>query len=403
MKMKIIFSIGILSLIVISNVYGFTCKNDGFFANPSDVHTYYQCSSGVSYLISCLAGLVWNDTEKMCDWKTVDPITNCENSQQTNCYKTARWSTDGTIIVGMDSERGSDSQHLSSPLGVFVDTHNGNNVYVADKDNDRIQKFLGSSLSSGGITVAGGNGVGSAPNQLDGPVDVYVDKDENIYIADYGNHRIQMWPKDAISGITIAVRNDTSHGVNYVSFLYSMFFHEKTHTFYLPDYFHGRILKFTNGSNNGIIVAGNNGDVSTFNSLDGPTSVFVDDCETLYVTDSGNCRVQKYVKGASQGITVAGGYGRGNNASQLNMPYSLQVDKYKNLYILDTYNGRIQRWGPNDNVGVTIIGGHDFGNAANQLMYSYSLALDSEGNIFVSDLGNHRIQKFNILPETITC
>ncbi|CAF4352959.1 unnamed protein product, partial [Rotaria magnacalcarata] len=95
-----------------------------------------------------------------------------------------RWTTDGIVIVGVDSKSGSDSQHLNSLLGIFVDTLHGNNVYVADRSNNLIQMFLGNSLSSGGITVARGNGTGSNPNQLSSPLDVYVDKNENIYIAD---------------------------------------------------------------------------------------------------------------------------------------------------------------------------------------------------------------------------
>lgn len=45
--------------------------------------------------------------------------------------------------------------------------------------------------ASAGITVAGGNGIGSAANQLNSPNDIFVDAVGNIYVADAENHRIQ--------------------------------------------------------------------------------------------------------------------------------------------------------------------------------------------------------------------
>ncbi|CAF4971027.1 unnamed protein product, partial [Rotaria sp. Silwood1] len=50
--------------------------------------------------------------------------------------------------------------------------------------NHRIQKFSGVSLTNINITVVGDNGGGYTPNQLDHPSAVYVNKHENLYIAD---------------------------------------------------------------------------------------------------------------------------------------------------------------------------------------------------------------------------
>jgi hypothetical protein len=48
---------------------------------------------------------------------------------------------------------------------------------------------------NGGITVAGGNGEGSAANQFSYPTGLFVDASGNIYVADSYNHRIQKWGK----------------------------------------------------------------------------------------------------------------------------------------------------------------------------------------------------------------
>ncbi|CAF3771794.1 unnamed protein product [Rotaria sp. Silwood1] len=68
----------------------------------------------------------------------------------------------------------------------FVEYHplHEDNVYVADSYNHRIQKFSGVSLTNINITVVGDNGGGYTPNQLDHPSAVYVNKHENLYIAD---------------------------------------------------------------------------------------------------------------------------------------------------------------------------------------------------------------------------
>src|SRR6218665_922176 len=47
--------------------------------------------------------------------------------------------------------------------------------------------------ATGVITVAGGNSSGSGTNQLSNPHGIFIDANENIYIADLANHRIQKW------------------------------------------------------------------------------------------------------------------------------------------------------------------------------------------------------------------
>ncbi|CAF1210241.1 unnamed protein product [Rotaria sp. Silwood1] len=50
---------------------GFICPTDGLFLNSDDEHTYFQCASGTAYLMSCPAGLVWDQSNHMCKWPSV--------------------------------------------------------------------------------------------------------------------------------------------------------------------------------------------------------------------------------------------------------------------------------------------------------------------------------------------
>jgi hypothetical protein len=74
-------------------------------------------------------------------------------------------------------------------------------VYVLDAGNDRVQEWAPGATS--GVTVAGGNGAGSAANQLDSPTGLAVTDAGNIYVVDTGNLRLQEWAAGATTGRTL--------------------------------------------------------------------------------------------------------------------------------------------------------------------------------------------------------
>ena len=79
-----------------------------------------------------------------------------------------------------------------------------NRLYIADYGNHRVQKYLiGTSMGS---TVAGqATGIaGNASNKLTHPSRVLVDSNNAVYVADSDNHRIQFWTNGGASGSTIA-------------------------------------------------------------------------------------------------------------------------------------------------------------------------------------------------------
>ncbi|QJD86852.1 S-layer homology domain-containing protein [Cohnella herbarum] len=82
--------------------------------------------------------------------------------------------------------RGTTPGKFEYPSGVAVD--DAGNVYVADTDNHRIQK-LDVFLDQWEVIGFGeGNGLG----QFNEPYDVTIDSKGNIYVADMSNHRVQM-------------------------------------------------------------------------------------------------------------------------------------------------------------------------------------------------------------------
>jgi hypothetical protein len=163
--------------------------------------------------------------------------------------------------------------------------------------NNRILKFPpGSTGATNGITIAGGNGQGSAANQLEGAYSGIVDGMGNIYIADLSNNRVQKFPPGSTS------------------------------------------------ATNGITVAGGNGFGSAPNQLEDPSCLFLDSKGNLYVDDMQNNRIQEFPRGstsATNGITVASGEEFGSALNNFTGSYGLFVDGNGDIYFSDLNYFRI--------------------------------------------------------------
>lgn len=88
-----------------------------------------------------------------------------------------------TVVAGMGCI-GNTSNKLNSPHGIFV--NNNFDLYVADCGNNRIQLFRPNQLH--GITVAGEGATDTIA--LDCPTAIVLDADHNLFIVDSNNNRI---------------------------------------------------------------------------------------------------------------------------------------------------------------------------------------------------------------------
>ena len=105
----------------------------------------------------------------------------------------------GSVTAGYADGQGAAAQ-FNRPSGVALfsrSTVNGNvigNLYVADQGNNRIRKItpvgVVSTLAGSG-TQGGINGTGASA-QFNGPSGVAVDGSGTVYVADFGNQRIQV-------------------------------------------------------------------------------------------------------------------------------------------------------------------------------------------------------------------
>jgi gliding motility-associated-like protein len=293
------------------------------------------------------------------------------------------------ITVAGGNGPDSAANQLNFPKGIYLDEQD--NLYIADNVNNRVQKWSRGMAS--GTTVAGGHGAGAGANQFNGPEALYLDGGGNIYIMDYGNFRVQKWAPGATSGTTVAGGNGSGSAANQFDFSTGMFI-DAAGNIYIADAHNNRIQKWQTGATSAITVAGGNGAGAGANQLNIPTDVFVDEAGDIYITDLANQRIQKWAPGAVSGITVAGGNGFGTAGNQLGLPNSLSVDKAGNVYVCDGYNDRVQKWSPGATSGITVAGGNGRGTAANQLYNPSYIFVANNGDIYVSDEQNARIQKW---------
>jgi len=115
---------------------------------------------------------------------------------------TLRWNTTGITVAGTPNAFGNASNQLYNPWGLALTSEN--TLYVADRYNNRVQKYLRGSLN--GTTVAGqANATTCVSYQcLLYPSSLALDDNENLFISEERGHRVVLWKKDAIFGELVA-------------------------------------------------------------------------------------------------------------------------------------------------------------------------------------------------------
>lgn len=232
---------------------------------------------------------------------------------------------------------------LNRPQGIATDRRG--NLYIADTENHRVRKVTPAGIIS---TVAGdgqagmrGDGGPAEFARLNLPFGVAVDREDNLYIADLGNHRVR---KVDAGGTMTTVAGTGIKG-----------------------------------------SLGKEGGPATETQLMSPRNVTVDAAGNLYISEFEGHRVRKVAKDGAittvAGLGVAGLGGDGDDArkAQLSFPAGLAVDSAGTLYIADSQNHRVRR--VRSGVISTWLGGSD----AIVLMTPVGVALDAAGNLYVAE------------------
>ena len=291
--------------------------------------------------------------------------------------------------LGETGQGGASNTRFDGPAGVTADSRY---IYVADENNHRVQVF---NQTTRAYVATLGNGWGSGPTNLRHPLDVTVDGASNIYIADYGNARVQQY-----NGALTYVRTFGVTGVPYLTDA----FHWNTpsglavaadNRFFLTEEFGNRLIAIdaTGAPLWTVGAAGVNMDLTGNDRLNRPMDVAVAPNGNLYVADAGNHRVQVFNASGGYVTTIGSGEGQGNN--QFSWPNGVFVAPDGALYVADSDNERVQVFNGagayQATIGVTGQAGADNQHFDNPR----DVVVDSRGMIYVADAYNSRVQVFD--------
>jgi hypothetical protein len=266
-------------------------------------------------------------------------------------------------------------------------------VVLLDSDNKVLGVAYLSGTGLGGLPalvagnvkpIAGVSGQWTSDADLDQPSSITVDGAGNVYIADSGHNRIQMWC--AGRSVTIAGIHCTGAGA---------------------------LLTVAGTGAPGF--AGDDG-LATAAELNQPSGVTLDGAGNLYIADTNNNMIRKVTAATGIITTVAGsetprGLGNGGfaTAAGLNQPEGVTVAASGDLYIADTYNQQIRKVNAQGIISAVAGNGTqsasgdgsgtysgDLGSATQAgLSKPYAVVFDASGNMYIPDSGNNVVRKVN--------
>jgi hypothetical protein len=120
----------------------------------------------------------------------------------------------GSFTTGTQNNGGISANSLYSPTGIALDS--SGNLYVPDGFNSRVLFYPSGSTTAtrvygqlGSFTTGTQNDGGISANSLDDSDCVALDSSGNLYVVDYGNNRVLMYPPTTTPGIYVPINLST--------------------------------------------------------------------------------------------------------------------------------------------------------------------------------------------------
>jgi len=297
---------------------------------------------------------------------------------------------------------------------IYSCTDNLGNLYVCDRDNNRVRKIV---ISTGVVTTFAGSSQGSADGTGTGatfnvPNGIVYDSQGILYVADTNNHRIRKIVVSSgvvttIAGSTIGFTDatGTSAQFRYPGGMYLA----TSDILYIADIDNNRIRKLVISTGVVTTLAGSGTATSTDGTgtgatFTGPCGVTGDGAGNLYIGENGQ-KIRKIVISSAVVTTLAGSgtstFADGVGAAAgFYYPQGIVYDGIGNLYVGDAQNNRIRKI-VIATASVTTIAGSatatsvDGTGATATFNYPIGVTLDSAGILYVCDFNGNRVRTIN--------
>lgn len=312
---------------------------------------------------------------------------------------------------------------LKFPFGISLDLKG--NLYIADRGNNRVRKVD----TRGTITTIAGDSMHSfggdygpaSHSNLAYPTDVVVDAENNIYIADRNNNRIRKIDRQGVITTFMGIGETDFNGDNEIApdtslhLPFALAIHPNNQLL-VVDRTHFRVRSVGLKNYRVSTVAGNgkslfkgDGGPGKGATLNTPSGIVLDSHDNILFADLQHHRIRKL---APDGIiTTFAGNGRegyeGNGGPALSaalfMPSTLAIDHEDNLYVVHRLGnswvirkidagGTITHFAGNGQQGSE----GDGGPAVEASFYTISdIATDKMGNVYISDSTSRSIRKID--------
>lgn len=272
---------------------------------------------------------------------------------------------------------------LSYPRGIAADSQG--NLYVADSRNHRIEKLNSSDLKvlkdfgSYGSFAGGADAkklMSDLPGKLNEPNGVAIGPEDNVYVIDTWNARVQIFGSNGKQKKTFTA-DDGFFGPREIAV-------DPNGISYVADTGKHRIVKF-DAEGKKLKSWGSKGDdEGQFNE---PIGLALDNSGRLYVADRLNFRIQVF---DTEGQFVKEWDVKGWSKEQIDMEPHLAMDKSRGLlYVTDGRGKKVYCYTLNGKLTATLesdAAGMPFG-------VPIGVAVDKDSNLYVVDAGTARVIK----------
>ncbi len=294
-------------------------------------------------------------------------VADTANNRMVEYNTPATSDTLADTIFGSCSTTGGTT--LCSPSGVAVDS--SGNVYVADSGRNRVLEY-NTPLTTDTVAdaVFGQNGsftsssCGIGPGELCHPVGVAVDSSGNVYVADKNNNRVLEYntplTTDTVADVVFGQLGDPyghlcNHGTTNATLCFpTAVAVDAAGNVYINDAPNNRVMEYDSPLTTDTVADRKFGQPTDYtqcnyggisaSTLCSPEGVTVDAAGNLYVADNGNKRVLVYNAAASSDSVADKVFGQsdfvsntcnGTSASTLCSPHAIAVDSANRVFVGD--------------------------------------------------------------------